>query len=153
LQFPGGTSGTPNYIGSSDSSGHYSPRTATLDARTSAGAYGGGVSTGPGVWDGPIISDAGLYPAHYTTDYLTIDGLVPTGFSYKAIRIGGASSGDGPSGITGITIQNREFAGGAHNAGDALDNTAAVWIDGCIGATVTNNLFKNNLGIVAYGIR
>ena len=149
LQVPGGSSSSPTYLASCDSSGKYSPRTATLDAKGSSGLFGGGVGRGAGVWDGPIIAHTGQYPKNYAVSNLVIDGLVLTGFSYKAIRIGGASSGDGPSGITGVTIQNCELTGGGHNSGDITDNTSAIWIDGCVGAVVSNNYIHNNIGFSA----
>ncbi len=151
LQMPGGTSGTPNYLGSSDANGFYSPRTATLDAKGSTGLYGGHHSTAVGQWAGPIISHVGRYPATYTVGNLVIDGLVFTGFSYKCVRIGGASSGDGPVITAPVTIQNCEFYGGGFNTGDFGDNTVALWIDpfqptsgpGCL---VTNNWFHDTVG-------
>jgi hypothetical protein len=148
LQFIGGTSGSPTYIASSDGDGNYSPRTATLTAKTAAGVYGGNVSTGPGSWDGPMISGVGGYPQAYAVGNLTIDGLVLTGFSYKAIRIGGASSGDGPGNVTGVTIQNCEITGGNCTA-NPTDNCTAIWIDGCVGAVVTNNYIHDNVGPAA----
>jgi hypothetical protein len=139
LQFPGGTSATANYFGSSNASGVYQQGTATLDMKGASGLFGGHVG-GPGNYDGPLIA----HTAGYTLGNLLIDGLVITGFSYKGIRIGGLSSADGPQ-ITGnVTIQNCEFTGGGHNSGDSLDNAAAVWMDGCTNWVVSNNLFLNN---------
>ena len=144
LQFPGGTSGTPNYYGSCDASGNYSARTATLDMKGASGLFGGHAG-GSGNFDGPLIAHVGTSPnASYTVGNCIIDGLILTGFSFKGIRVGGASSGDGPAITAPVTIQNCEFTGGGHNAGDGLDNSCSVWLDGCTGATVTNCFFYNN---------
>lgn len=114
LQIPGGTSGASTYLGSSDSSGYYSARTATITAYAN-GLYGGYHSTGPGIYDGPILSHTGKYPTTYPVGYLVLDGLVFTGFSYKGVRIGGASSGDGSVITAPVTVQNCEFYGGGFN--------------------------------------
>jgi hypothetical protein len=148
LQIIGGTPSSPTYWASCDANGNYSPRTATLTALSSSGVYGGQNSTGPGSWDGPMISGAGGYPVSYAVGNLTIDGLVLTGFSYKAIRIGGASSGDGPGNIGAVTIQNCEIFGGNAST-DPSDNCAAIWIDGCNGAVVQNNYLHNNISTSA----
>jgi hypothetical protein len=142
LQIPGGTSSASTYVASCDSSGNYSPRTAKITALLN-GVYGGQAGYGH---NGPIISHVGTYPNTYPVGYLTLDGLVISGFSYKGIRIGGNSSGDGPSGLRGIVVQNCEFTGGAHNSGDATDNTNALWLDYTVGALVTNNYFHDNYG-------
>jgi hypothetical protein len=147
LQWPGGTSGSPNYYASCDASGVYSPRTATLNAKTAGGVYGGGVSRGPGTWDGPIVSHTGQYPSAYVTSNITIDGIVFRGSNYKALRIGGASAGDGPAGLTNVVVKNCEFTDNNANAnGNPTDNCASVWIDGCVGAIVSNNYIHDNIG-------
>lgn len=142
LQIPGGSSSASTYVASCDSSGNYSARTATITALLS-GVYGGQPGYGH---NGPIISHVGKFPGTYPVGYLTLDGLVISGFSYKGIRIGGNSSGDGPGSLHGIVVQNCEFTGGAHNAGDATDNTNALWLDYTVGALVTNNYFHDNYG-------
>ena len=150
LQVPGGTSGSWTYLGSSDANGNYSARTATITAYYN-GLYGGHNATGPGNWDGPILSHTGQWPTAYPVGYLTIDGIVFSGFSYKGVRIGGNSSGDGPVITAPVTIQNCEFTGGGYNSGDYGDNMVALWIDpfqpasgqGCL---VTNNWFHDTVG-------
>jgi hypothetical protein len=150
LQLIGGSSSASTYWGSSDASGNYSPRTATLDAKGASGLYGGNHSTGPGVWDGPIVSHVGHYPATYAVGYATIDGLRFTGFSYKGVRIGGASSGDGPSITTPVLVTNCEFFGGGYNSGDAVDNCSALWTDGGTNyMTISNNWFHDSVGHTA----
>jgi hypothetical protein len=145
LQFIGGTSSNPTYIASCNASGAYSPRTATITAKSASGVYGGGISSGAGSWDGPMIAHNGQYPTNYATGNLVIDGLVLTGFSYKAIRIGGGSSGDGPTGFTNVTVQNCELTGG-NCSGNPIDNCAAIWIDCTTGAVVQNNYIHDNIG-------
>jgi hypothetical protein len=145
LQMIGGSSSASTYWASSDASGNYSPRTATLDAKGASNLFGGHVG-GSGVWDGPIISHVGHYPTTYAVGWAIIDGLRLTGFSYKAIRVGGLSSGDGAAITNPVTIQNCEVTGGGANVGDGLDNYAAIWIDGTINcATVTNNYVHDTL--------
>lgn len=142
LQFPGGTSTTPNYFASCNSSGAYSALSATFDMKGASGLFGGKNGS-----EGPLIAHTGSGPPSgdpYATGNIIIDGLVLTGWSYKGIRVGGLSSADGPQ-ITGpVTIQNCEFTGGGHNPGDGLDNAVACWMDGLTNWTVSNNLFLNN---------
>jgi hypothetical protein len=153
LQFQGGSATLgPTVYASCDSDGNYSPRTATLDALSSGGLYGGFNSTGPGNYDGPIVSNSGEYPTTYNLGYLTIDGLVFTGFSYKCVRIGGGSSGDGPGNVQGVRVQNCLFTGGGFNSGNPIDNISALWIDCCTGAVITNNRFENNAGYQSGGM-
>ena len=149
LQFPGGKSGTPNYFASCNSSGGYAPRTAILDMKGASGHYGGRIG-GPGHYNGPLVAHTGSGPPNgeaYTVGNLIIDGLCITGFSYKGIRVGGRSSGDGPSITSPVTVQNCEFYGGGANVGDTLDNYNALWVDGTINCmTVQNNYFHGTLG-------
>ena len=152
LQIIGGSSSASTYWGSSDSSGNYSPRTATFDAKGSRGIFGGNHSTGPGVWDGPIVAHIGKYPATYAIGYAILDGLRFTGFSYKGVRIGdGSYEGGGVDLITNpVLITNCEFFGGGFNAGDSVDNCAALWIDANNHAvTANNNYFHDTVGHTA----
>jgi hypothetical protein len=146
LQLIGGTAGANTVWASSDANGNYSPRTATIDAKGKSGLFGGHIASGPGTWDGPVISHTGSYPSNYATGYAVIDGLRVIGYSYKGIRVGGASSGDGPRITAPVTIQNCEFTGQGWNSGDYTDNMVSVWIDGCTGAVVSNNYLHDNLG-------
>jgi len=154
IQIDGGTSGSPTYYGSSNSSGQYSLGTATLTALTSGGLPGGGLS-----WpsNGPILG--GLTNTPHKGGFVTIDGLRFTAFTYKAIRLGGVSSADGPA-ITGdVSIQNCEFFGQFFQSGAMTDNFACIWLDGTatVGAggtgnyVITNNYFHNNIGVQSGG--
>lgn len=147
LQLIGGTSTNMSYWGSSDSSGVYSPRTATLDAKGASGLFGGGHSSGPGVTRGPMIAHCGSYPSNYAVGFATVDGLRLTGGSFMGIRVGGGSSGDGPTITNPVVIQNCEFTGFGFNAGDALDNTNQAWLDHNTNAiTYSNNWHHDNYG-------
>jgi hypothetical protein len=147
LQLIGSTSASsPTYWGSSNSSGYYSPRTATLDAEGGSGVPGGFISTSVATESGPVISHTGQYPTSYTVSNATLDGLRLTRFSYSCIRIGGYSSDDGPSGITGVTIQNCEITGGSAAVSGFKDNVSAIWIDCTSGTVVTNNWIHDNVG-------
>ena len=86
---------------------------------------------------------------------MTVDGLRFTAFTYKALRIGGVSSSDGPP-ITGdVYIQNCEFFGQFLQPGAGTDNFACIWLDGtatvAAGGTgnyvITNNYFHDNIGV------
>jgi hypothetical protein len=151
FQIDGGTSGSPTYYGSCNSSGQYSLGTATITALTSGGLPGGGLSYPA---NGPILG--GLTNTPRTGGYVTIDGLRFTAFTYKAIRLGGVSSSDGPA-ITGdVHIQNCEFFGQFQQSGATTDNFACIWLDGtATGGTgnyiITNNYFHNNIGVVSTG--
>ena len=154
FQIDGGTAGSPTYYGSCNSSGQYSLGTATITALTSDGLPGGGLSYPA---NGPILG--GLTNTPRTGGYVTIDGLRFTAFTYKAIRLGGVSSSDGPA-ITGdVRVENCEFFGQFFQSGAETDNFACVWLDGTASAAaggtgnyvITNNYFHNNIGVVSGG--
>jgi hypothetical protein len=150
LQIPGGASSSAvTYLASSDATGNYSARTATIDMKGASGVFGGVHSGGAGSGDGPGLAHCGQYPSAYTTSNLTIDGLRFTGFSYRGLDIGAAYNADGPSGIGNVLITNCEFTGGGFNAGDAEDNCAALWVQGGAGVTISNNWFHDSVGHVA----
>lgn len=143
IQINGGTSSNPTYYGSSDSNGNYSLGTATISALTGGGLPGGGLSYPD---NGPILGHSDGTPN--ATGNITIDGLKFTGYSYKAVRIGGQSSGDGPTVTGSVLIKNCEFYGQFQQPGATMDNFASIWLDGFSpGAgpfSVTNNYFHNN---------
>jgi hypothetical protein len=117
IQFPGGNATKINYFGSSNASGHYSPRTATFDGRGSSNLYGSNHSAGSGSWDGPIIAHTGVGhgSVNYTLGYLTIDGIRETGWSFEGIRIGGASYGGPATIVHPVLVTNCEAFYGAFN--------------------------------------
>lgn len=114
------------------------------------GLYGGFHSPSPGVYDGPIIGHTGqVYISGwqpYVYGNLVIDGLIFTGFSYKGIRVGGASSGDGPDHVPNVTIKNCTFTGSGFNYGDNQDNMNPIWLDTTVNAVVDNCWFHDNFG-------
>src|SRR5208337_3441943 len=148
LDLLGNTAAPVTYWGSSDSSGHYSPRTATLDAMGASGLYGGLHSTGTGINRGAMIAHiGGSFPASYTAGYATIDGLRFIGGSYQGVRIGSGSSGDGPTITNPVLLTNCEFTSFGFNAGDTVDNINQTWVDHNTNATtVTNNWYHDNVG-------
>lgn len=105
LSIRGGSSGSPTYIGSCDSSGNYSQGTATITAlNPSTGSY-------PTTQCG--IIGQGDYDAGGATGggYLTIDGLVVTGaFQYGILFFGtyGPSKSNNQGGYPGISVLNCE---------------------------------------------
>jgi hypothetical protein len=139
LQLNGGTAGAPTFLGSSDASGVYSARTATITALN--GGVPGGFSGF--TYNGPILANTG----NSNSGYFTLDGIVFTGYTYKGVRIGGGSSGDGPKNVQGVLVQNCEFTGQKQNSGQALDNMPSLWFDYCVGAVANNNYFHDNQGI------
>jgi hypothetical protein len=85
----------------------------------------------------------------HATGYIVIDGLRFTDYSYKGVRIGGASAGDGPTVAGSVLVTNCEFFGQGQNAGEGEDNYASLWLDGLKGGgpyTATNNYFHDNYG-------
>jgi hypothetical protein len=125
FQIDGGSAGNVTYYASCDSSGNYSVGTATITALTSGtNLPGGGLVSARG----PILG--GLTNTPHTGGYVTVDGLKFTAFCYKAIRIGGVSSGDGPAVTGDVAIKNCEFFGEAFNSGAPDDNCACIWMDG-----------------------
>jgi hypothetical protein len=96
LQVQGGSTAASTYIGSSDSTGNYSARTAILDgSNPSTGAQ----PTGSGIF----LGQSNASPA----GYVTIDGLVIRNFNYAAIGFTNA-----PYVFPGVIIQNCELYNG-----------------------------------------
>jgi hypothetical protein len=150
VQVPGGSSGSPTYLASSNALGQYSQLAATITAMNGS-VYGGTGGSGE-AYNGPMLGHTGVNQnSTYPVGYITLDGITFTGFSYKGVRIGGGSSGDGPTGIPGVIVQNCLFTGGGFNPGAAVDNSDALWIDCTANALVTNNKFLNNVGHQAGG--
>ena len=141
FQIDGGpTASASTYYGSSDASGHYSPRTALIQCQTVGGQFGGGVNALPAP---PVLAHTGSTTHHGN---IVIDGLRFTGYSWKCVRIGdngtiGAIAGS-------VVIQNCEFFGAGQNAGSPNDNMPSIWLDGLHGGgpyTITNNYFHDNI--------
>jgi len=125
LEPPAGTAASPTYIGSSDSSGNYSARTATITYGTAgaqvAGFMGPTYNSGGYVTiDGLVFNANGLINNHVVQAYFP-----PEGYTSQA--------GNGP----GIVIQNCEIYGVAANVGG--QNQALIFLEGANGAIVQNN--------------
>lgn len=144
LDFVGGSVGASTYIASCDTNGVYKARAAIITAKNGGGQYYNGLTGLPNA-TGPVIGHDGTYPQTYTVGYLTIDGLKVTGFTYKAIRIGNRSSGDGPAQLLGIRVVNCELYDG-DATGLATDNVCALWLDNSVGAYVGNNYIHDVIG-------
>ena len=153
FQIDGGTVANPTMYAACDASGNYLGAAGynagtgmtgwIITVKTSGGAYNAGQNYPK---NGPIL--AHISPAHLS--HIVVDGLTFTGGAYKGIRVGGASSGDGPNGVTGVLIQNCVFTDFSA-IGLGNDNFGMVWIDGYIDTSpviVQNNYFHDNLSSV-----
>ena len=141
LQMPGGTSGTPNYLGSSDSSGHYSQGAATIDCKGASGLFNGGNSNGVAQYSSPAIA----HTTGYTTGNLEIQGIKFTGFN-SGIRLGDGST---PA-MSNVLVHDCEFYGGGWSTTNAFsDNAFAIWVQNSAatnGITISNNWFHDTIG-------
>lgn len=133
LSPPAGTSSAQTYIGSSDASGNYSARTATLSWSDSGGGIAG--------CDGGLIG-----PEQNVAGYITIDGLIIDGGNTSGGHLVQVFSTQGNGGnyqaaaVTapvGMVIQNCEIRNIA--ATDVGNNDAGIFFNGCNGAIVQNN--------------
>src|SRR6185312_15703046 len=138
---------SPTYWGSSNSSGFETARLALLDAEGGSGVYGGFISNSVSTESGAVIAHTGQFPTPYTVGNAKVSGIRIRGWSYRGIRIGGHSSGDGPSGISGVVLQNNEMFEGNASANSQDDNCFAMWIDCTTGALISNNWIHDCIGI------
>lgn len=137
----GGTATNPTWIGSCDSSGHYSPRAAIIsgiDPITSS------QPTATATLLGQTLN------AQPTGGYVTVDALTLTGFTTYGIYFGPGSGGTypydpalgGSGGFGGITIVNNQIHNGVAPNGN--QNPACIGLDkGLYGALVLNNKLYN----------
>ena len=133
LNIPAGVSGTPTYVGSSDSSGHYSARTATLDLTGYTGAN-------------TIIGQNNGGSGYWTVDGIVINGEGTGSSGSQAPRLIAwyASTTNG-----GVTIENSEFYGlngGSTCSGNCAliyQNTAADTC--CVYGTLIKNNYLHNI--------
>src|SRR6185437_13797844 len=128
LSVPSGTSSAWTYLGSSDSSGNYSPRTATITASPS-GTPGGGLPR--------TCNDARAIIGQSYTDaggYMEIDGItVCDGQTWGIFVTGGWGNIGGPP----FTIRNCEV----YNIGGTEgSNVAGIMTYNTTGTLVQNNL-------------
>lgn len=136
LSIPGGSSGSPTYIGTSDSTGNYSPRTATIFVAA-------GQAAGTNKWNNAILgTDAG------NVNYVTIDGIVINGNGMDCVGPNGnegahliMTQGSGgsftsPGNQLGFSVVNCELFG--ITASDSGGNDAAIFLSGNNGGLVQN---------------
>lgn len=134
LDIPGGTSGSPTYIASSNSSGYYSARTATIEANDN-GSYGGGNAI-----------RCSMIGQSDNVGYLTIDGLVLTGASIWCFTLGQTAGTN--SNPPNVTLQNCEITGNsAQNSTVASgENCALVQVMSAVDFLLQNNYIHDNEG-------
>lgn len=126
IAIQGGTSGTPTYIASCNSSGVYAARGAIIDCSNPSGGAQ------------PTVAAAIMGQTTYMTDnvtqygYVTIDGLVIRNFTFAALMFYGA----GGSLINNVTIQNCEIYNGQNVVSN--NNPGAIWLDFPANCQVTN---------------
>jgi len=137
LDLPGGSVGNPTYVASSNSSGFYQARTATLQANDT-GFYGGANGNASA-----IIGQSYIYGTH---GYITIDGLKITGGAVWGVNFGNIAGNNYTA--PGMTLQNCEITGfnAQSNTHSSGQNVSCIQILSCSGATVTNNWIHDNVG-------
>lgn len=143
LSIPPGTASASTYIGSSSAGGTYSARAAIINL------VSGQASSSGNQWYNAIIGR----DQTSTAGYVTIDGLTING---NGMDCGGADGNEGAhivffqstdgsftaaGSMAGIVVQNCELYG--INATDSGGNDALVWLQGCSGAVVQNNLLHD----------
>jgi hypothetical protein len=134
LHLPAGSSGHPTYIGSSNSSGFYTARVATLD-------WGQGVSNTTNSMIGQNSGGSGFF---------TIDGLTVTGYTTSSVG-GGTSSqsckqiGYYPAQSAGlVTVQNCDMGNMSVTSNSSGSNDGPIFMDGSSLPGVLNVLVQNN---------
>ena len=142
---PSGTSGSPTYIGSCNTSGIYTQGAAWIQAKTPGGTYTGtdnqttpAQPTAPGQVprEGGIIGNTG------NPNYITIDGLRMSGVRSTLMAFGSGPGTSYPN--VGIVIQNCElFDCNDTRYNIAGGNYASVQFFNCAGAVFQNNYVHN----------
>jgi len=138
LDVPGGTQANPTQIVSVNSSGVYTPRTATIQANDN-GFFGGSNSIAPS-----MIGQSSKCSAR---GWVTFDGLVLSGASVFCMTLGDIA-GTNTAIANGYVVQNCIFTGNsAQNSTVASGkNVACLTIMTARGAVITNNWFHDNQG-------
>lgn len=135
LDLPGGTAASPTYIASCNSSGVYSPRTATIKANDN-GTYGGSNSI--------AVSMIGSTSAR--GGHVTLDGLVLTGCSIWCVTFGDTAGSN--TSRPGFKIQNCEITGnnGQSSTNASGRNLAAISVMSATDCVIYNNYIHDNVG-------
>jgi Right handed beta helix region len=127
LVINGGNSSASTYIGSCNSAGAYTPRSAIIDfSNPSSGAK-------------PTVENMAMGQSFYQTSvpnpgYATVDALTIRNFTFAAL---GFSNLSGFGTMPGITIQNCEIYNGGHVASN--NNPGAILLAGASNPVITNN--------------
>jgi hypothetical protein len=132
-----GTSGSPTYVGSCNSSGYYSARLAVLDGGSTSLSQSATVNPG----GNPQI---GAFPS---AAYVTIDGLVLQNNYYRYIHCGANTSVDSPTPRSlGITIQNCWLGGSGTLYNEITEeNPTYITLYSCDTALIQNNLMNGTV--------
>jgi hypothetical protein len=128
LQIDGGSAAAPTVIAA------VNPRQAIITALSPSAVYGGVAG-----YKGPIMGHPAGMPHQ---GYVTIDGVVFKGASYRAVQMGTYEVG--PT-LPGIIIQNCEFTANS-NVGNSVDNVTSIELMNLTGALVHNNYIHDNTG-------
>jgi hypothetical protein len=134
-----GTSGSPTYVGSCNSSGYYSARLATLDGGCTSLSQAVTVNPGQNAMLGGLGTGVSDSPA-----YVTIDGLVFQNAFSAMVYFGYEATTDSPPYSDGITVQNCHFTGTIYNSSESAyvdNNPTLLTLFACSGAVIQNNLF------------
>jgi hypothetical protein len=145
LSIPPGSASASTYIGSSDASGNYSARAATIHV------VSGQTSASSNFWNNAIIGVDGPGTNNPTGNggYVTLDGVVIDANGMDCPGPNGNEGAhifmtQGPNGLyttagnqPGVVVQNCELYG--INATDSGGNDAAVFLSGDDGAIIQNN--------------
>lgn len=127
-----GTSGSPTYVASCNSSGVYAARLAVLDGGSTSLSQSAMVNPG----GNPMI---GAFPS---AAYITLDGLVLQNNYYRYIHLGGINDVSDPvPRAPGITVQNCWFGGSGTLYNEVTEeNPTYLTLYACDGALIQNNL-------------
>ena len=123
----GGTAASPTLVASCNSSGVYSPRTATLNAANPSGG------AKPSNFCGIIGQSENVNGVNFGNAIL--DGLIVTGSNGAGVNFFPASSSS-PGGATGLVLRNSEIYG---VVGNENGNMGGFFAYNCTGALITNN--------------
>jgi hypothetical protein len=128
-----GTSGSPTYIGSCNSSGVYVPRLAVLDGGSTSLSQSSTVNPGANAILGAISPSTG---------YITLDGLVFQNNQYNYVSFGSDTTVNPSSRSPGIVVQNCHFGGSGTLYNSVVqENPTFLTLYPCVGALIQNNLF------------
>ena len=135
------------YLATCDSSGNYSPRTATLDAMGSTGFFGGSNTNNSSMLG---QDSAGSQPAPSHFGNWTVDGIVFQGFSFCAVQVGDTAGNVGVSAGVNASILNCVFqnsnTGHMTGSNPATAHYSPIEAYGYNGLLISNCFFSNNIG-------